>query len=237
MKLSATLLLLALCTSDAARGGTRRRAQDEGDDVVAAPADDEIIADGGQNKAFGTSKKEGGVAIITNFYRDCYYQFKDKDDYVVLEDSESAMTCANNICNVDFLGNTPLEGLHSTTNRIVGLNLKPDPFRAENDQLIGEFRVGAGFSDSDLWYAAFTCPAGYYVQELFIKQQSNCGGNTGNACQTERVCNNRVHANSASKFDRQVCTEFVDPNGGITLGKVGSKTGQSVTYTLKCREL
>lgn len=231
MKLSATLLLLALCASAAARASPRRRAQDEGDDVAAvaaAPAADEIVADG---KKLSTSKKEDGVAIITNLYHKCYYQFDD-EDYTLIGKSESAMTCANDICNLDFLGN---EG-STTTNRIVGLNLRPDPFRSQNDQLIGEFRVGC--AGSNHWNAAFTCPAGYYVQELLIKQRSNCGGSTGNTCKNEMVCNKNVYANSSSKVDRRVCTEFInDPTTGITLGKVGMKTGQSVLYTLKCREL
>ena len=242
MKLSAALLLLALCASDAARGGTRRRAQDEGDTVAAAPADDEIIADGGQSKAFGTSKKEGGVAIITNFYRDCYYQFEDKDDYVVLEDFESAMNCANNICNVDFL---------SSKNSVVGLNMKVDQNTADGSQIIGEFRVGCGFSDMDLWHAAFTCPVGYYVNNLTIKQRSTssskCGFGSNPKCAQEKVCDAPVYGQSGnpkSLIDRQACTEFVDPNGGITLGKVDgtatstpSVTDVSVTYTLKCKEL
>ena len=235
MKLSATLLLLALCASDAARASNRRRAQDDVAAVAAAPADVEIVSDAGQKSPFGTSKKEDGVAIITNLYHKCYYQFDD-EDYTLIGKSESAMTCANDICNLDFLGNTESSGLYTTTNRIVGLNLRPDPFRSQNDQLIGEFRVGC--ADSDHWNAAFTCPAGYYVQELLIKQRSNCGGSTGNTCKNEMVCNKNVYANSSNKVDRRVCTEFInDPTTGITLGKVGPKTGQSVLYTLKCREL
>ena len=229
MKLSAALLLLALCASDAARASTRRRAQDEGDDVAAvaavaaAPADDEIVAD---DKKLSTSKKEDGVAIITNLYHKCYYQFDDEADYTLIEKSDSAMTCANDICNLDFLGN---EG-STTTNRIVGLNLKPDPFRvSQNDQIIGSFRVGC--AGSDHWNAAFTCPAGYYVQEFVIRQNRMCAGM---ACASQKVCKQT----SSALVDRRVCTEFTsNPATGITLGKVNALTGQSVLYTLKCREL
>ena len=220
MKLSAALLLLALCASDAARASTRRRAQDEGDDVAAAPADDEIVAD---DKKLSTSKKEGGVAIITNLYHKCYYQFDDEADYTLIGKSESAMTCANDICNLDFLGN---EG-STTTNRIVGLNLKPDPFRvSQNDQLIGSFRVGC--AGSDHWNAAFTCPAGYYVQEFVIRQNRMCAGM---ACASQKVCNSGANVGNV---DRRVCTDFIDdPNDGLPL----TLTSQSVLYTLKCREL
>ena len=223
------------------------------DDVLALngrtlkSSDDEIEVNVGQSKPFGTSKKEDNVAIITNLYLKCYYQFHDEDDYRLIKDSESAMTCANNICNLDFLGNEEGSGLYSATNRIVGLNMKLDPFRSQTDQIIGEFRVGC--AGSDHWNAAFACPAGYYVKELQMNQRSKCGGTTGKECAKQKVCDKQpvFLGNNNNPIDRRVCTEFIDdPTDGITLGavdgsannpKVDAVEGQSVLYVLKCREL
>ena len=193
------------------------RSLESGDDVIEVNA--------GQSKPFGTSKKskkEDDVAIITNLSQRCYYQFEDEDSYKLIKDADSAMTCAFNICNVDFVGDDVQDaGLVTTTNRIVGLKLQPKP--DTTDELISTFAVGCGLKNDGVtykkWKAIFTCPAGYFVSSLRTFERGVTGSVT--------VCNTSSSP-AGQDYRRQVCMDVVD-SGGI-------EADPNFYYRLICKE-
>ena len=247
MKITSTALFLiaigALGASEAARDGslTRRRTLEQSNDDAAAfriiPANEEDEARAGQDEPFPImgkkSKSNKGqvantpTAIITNFRKKCYYSFPFKDDYELIPGADSGMTCANDVCNVDFVGDkkNKIDQQDGTANRIIGLKLTPKINKP--GEIAGTFFVGCattGNKSDETWKAAFTCPSGYYVKEFRTFERK--GGSTPKVTEYSG-CSTNVGPGKQD-YRRQVCTEFL---------KNGIPDNPNYFYTLTCKEI
>lgn len=244
MKITSTALFLiavgALGASEAARDGSlaRRRTLEQSNDDAAAvriiPANEEDEARAGQDEPFPIGKKrkssKGQVAntptaIITNFRKKCYYVFDDEDEYELIPGADSGMTCANNVCNVDFVGdNNNIDEQDGTANRIIGLKLTPTSNIP--DEIAGTFFVGCpSIKKTEEWKAAFTCPSGYYVKSFRTRERIG-GGKKPREVTAYSGCSTNVTPGKQD-YRRQVCTEFLS----------GIPAEQNYYYTLTCKEI